>query len=232
VGDADVVGNLRGRLIALDLDGTLVDSRRDLTDAANQLVEELGGAALSEEAVGRMIGEGAAVLVDRVLAAAGVTGRAGTLARFLDIYDSHLLDNTLPYPGVANALRAARAHGRVAVLTNKPAAAAGRILEVLGLRGLLDEVVRGDGPYPRKPAPASLFALMRGAGSTPASTLLVGDSAIDLHTARAAGSRCCIVRYGFGRVTLTSAQLSADEWSVDEASALPAVFDAFSRGVG
>ena len=226
------MGNVRGRLIALDLDGTLVDSRRDLTDAANQLIEELGGAALSEEAVGRMIGEGAAVLVDRVLAAAGVTGRAGTLARFLDIYDSHLLDHTLPYPGVADALRAARAHGRVAVLTNKPAAAAGRILEVLGLRGLLDEVVGGDGPYPRKPAPASLFALMRGAGSTPASTLLVGDSAIDLHTARAAGSRCCIVRYGFGHGTLNSAQLSADEWSVDEASALPAVFDAFSRGVG
>ena len=226
------MGNLRGRLIALDLDGTLVDSRRDLTDAANQLVEELGGAALSEEAVGRMIGEGAAVLVDRVLAAAGVTGRAGMLARFLDIYDSHLLDHTLPYPGVADALRAARAHGRVAVLTNKPAAAAGRILEALGLRGLLDEVVGGDGPYPRKPAPASLFALMRGAGSTPASTLLVGDSAIDLHTARAAGSRCCIVRYGFGRVTLTPGQLSADEWSVDEVSALPAVFDAFSRSVG
>jgi phosphoglycolate phosphatase len=186
VGDADVVGNLRGRLIALDLDGTLVDSRRDLTDAANQLVEELGGAALSEEAVGRMIGEGAAVLVDRVLAAAGVTGRAGTLARFLDIYDSHLLHHTLPYPGVANALRAARAQGRVAVLTNKPAAA-GRLLAVLGLRGLLDEVVGGDGPYPRKPAPASLFALMRGAGSTPASTMLVGDSAIDLYTTRAAG---------------------------------------------
>jgi phosphoglycolate phosphatase len=226
------VGNLRGRLIALDLDGTLVDSRRDLTDAANQLVEELGGAALSEEAVGRMIGEGAAVLVDRALAAAGVTGRAGTLARFLDIYDSHLLDHTLPYPGVADALRAARAHGRVVVLTNKPAAAAGRILEVLGLRGLLDEVVGGDGPYPRKPDPASLFALMRWAGSTPASTLLVGDSAIDLHTARAAGSRCCIVRYGFGRVTLTPGQSSADEWSVDEASALPAVFEAFSRGVG
>ena len=232
MGDADVVGNLRGRLIAFDLDGTLVDSRRDLTDAANQLVEELGGSALSEEAVGRMIGEGAAVLMDRVLAAAGVTGRAGTLARFLDIYDSHLLDHTLPYPGVPDALRAARTHGRVAVLTNKPSAAAGRILEVLGLRGLLDEVVGGDGPYPRKPVPASLFALMRRAGSTPASTLLVGDSAIDLHTARAAGSRCCIVRYGFGRVTLTSAQLSAEEWSVDEASALPAVFDAFSRGVG
>ena len=78
------MGDIHRRLIAFDLDGTLVDSRRDLTDSANQLIDELGGAPLSEDAVGRMVGEGAALLVSRALDAAGLGDRPGALARFLD----------------------------------------------------------------------------------------------------------------------------------------------------
>ena len=216
MGNTNLVGHLH-RLIAFDLDGTLVDSRRDLADSANELIAELGGSPLSEDAIARMVGEGAALLVRRALAAAGVTdvGAAfadataprGALARFLEIYDSRLLRHTNVYPGVTEVVQFARTLGRVAVLTNKPLAPSERILEGLGIRDLFDLVTGGDGPLPRKPDPAGLEALMRGAGATPDTTLLVGDSAIDHETAVRAGVRCCLVAFGFGYETFPQERL-------------------------
>ena len=76
------MGHLR-RLIAFDLDGTLVDSRRDLAESANQLITELGGVPQQVDAIGRMVGEGAALLVRRALAATGIGDAPGSLERFL-----------------------------------------------------------------------------------------------------------------------------------------------------
>ena len=197
MGDADIVGHLR-RLIAFDLDGTLIDSRRDLADSANQLIEELGGERLTEEQIGGMVGEGAALLVRRALRAAGRVERAQALERFLEIYDQRLLNHTRAYDGVADVIHHARAKARLMVLTNKPTKPTARILEALGLREAFDEVIGGDGPYPRKPDPAGLNAMMNAANAGPTETLLVGDSAIDLQTAQRAGVRCCLVSYGFG----------------------------------
>ncbi len=104
MGNADVVGHLH-RLIAFDLDGTLIDSRRDLADSANQLIEELGGQPLTEEQIGGMVGEGAALLVRRALMAAGRGERAHALERFLEIYDERLLNHTRVYDGVADVVR-------------------------------------------------------------------------------------------------------------------------------
>jgi len=191
------VGHLL-RLIAFDLDGTLIDSRRDLADSANQLIEELGGEPLSEEQIGGMVGEGAALLVRRAIAAAGLPENPGALERFLAIYDERLLNHTRAYDGVADVVRGARGRARVSVLTNKPLAPTERVLAGLGLRGLFDEVIGGDGPYPRKPDPAGLNALMASAQASPDRTLLVGDSPIDLETAARAGAGCCLVSYGFG----------------------------------
>src|SRR5512136_1471274 len=88
-------------LVIFDLDGTLVDSLQDLCDSANQLVAEHGGAPLEPEQVARMVGEGAAILVERVVAASGiVVDLATALARYLEIYDGRLLRNTRPYPGI------------------------------------------------------------------------------------------------------------------------------------
>ena len=125
------MGDVR-RLIAFDLDGTLVDSRRDLAQSANQLIVELGGPELPEDAIGRMVGEGAAVLVGRALAAAGLDDQPRALARFLEIYDGRLLNHTYAYEGVVEAVQVARRHARVAVLTNKPAGPSERILVGLG----------------------------------------------------------------------------------------------------
>ena len=191
------MGHLQ-RLIAFDLDGTLIDSRRDLADSANQLIEELGGQTLTEEQIGGMVGEGAALLVRRALQASGRGERAQALERFLEIYDERLLNHTRVYDGVAEVLRQARGRARLTVLTNKPTTPTERILEGLGLRDLFDDVIGGDGPHRRKPDPAGLKAMMTAANIEPEDTLLVGDSAIDLETARRAEASCCLVSYGFG----------------------------------
>jgi len=223
------VGDLR-RLIAFDLDGTLVDSRRDLAESANQLIDELGGDPIAEEAIGLMVGEGAATLVRRALAAAGVEPTPAALPRFLEIYDGRLLNHTRAYDGIPEAVRAARRHARVAVLTNKPARPTERILAGLGLRALFDEVVGGDGPLPRKPDPASLVALMARAGAAAPATLLVGDSAIDHETARRASARCCLATYGFGYMTFPAERLTGDEWLAAAPQDLIAVLERFTAG--
>jgi len=220
------VGHLH-RLIAFDLDGTLIDSRRDLADSANQLIEEFGGQPLTEEQIGGMVGEGAGVLVRRAMRAAGRGERARALERFLEIYDKRLLNHTRLYDGIGDVVRGARTHGRLTVLTNKPIAPTERILAALGLRDAFDEVVGGDGPFPRKPDPAALAAMMTNAGATAADTLLVGDSAIDLETAQHAGVACCLVSYGFGFRSELRSQ-NPDINVVDDARALAAAIDAFA----
>jgi phosphoglycolate phosphatase len=215
------------RLIAFDLDGTLVDSRRDLADAANCLITELGGAPLPEAAIGRMVGEGAAVLVDRALRAAGLEQSEDALRRFLALYDERLLNHTCAYDGIEQAVAAARNEARVAVLTNKPSHATERVLAGLGLRHLFADVIGGDSLFPRKPDPSSLQDLMRRASATPATTLLVGDSAVDYETARRAGARCCLAAYGFGFETFPRERLSGEEWVVRTPAELPDVFTRF-----
>ena len=221
------MGDLR-RLIAFDLDGTLIDSRRDLADSANQVITELGGAPLPEDAIGRMVGEGAAVLVRRAVAAAGLGEAPAALPRFLEIYDGRLTKHTRAYDGIEEAVTLARRIGRVIVLTNKPARPSERILDTLGLLGLFDEIVGGDGPFPRKPDPASLIAAMQRAGATPERTLLVGDSAIDHETAIRASSRCCLATYGFGYVTFPRERLTGEEWTAASPAELAAIFDRFT----
>jgi phosphoglycolate phosphatase len=220
------VGDVR-RLIAFDLDGTLIDSRRDLAESANQLIEELGGEPLSVESIGRMIGEGARVLVHRALTAAAVGDPPGSLERFMEIYDARLLNHTVAYTGMLDVVHHARRHARLAVLTNKPLVPSEQILAALGMRDLFDDVVGGDGPFPRKPDPAGLRALIERAGALPQTALMIGDSAIDHETAIRAGTRCCLTAYGFGYVTFPQERLSGQEWIVTEPRDLRAVIDAF-----
>jgi phosphoglycolate phosphatase len=222
------VGDLR-RLIAFDLDGTLVDSRRDLADSANELIVELGGSPLPEDAVADMVGEGAAMLVRRALRAARVTDAGAALKRFLEIYDTRLLRHTRVYAGMTDVVRFARTLGRVAVLTNKPLAPSEAILKGLDLRELFDVVVGGDGPLPRKPDPSSLKALIEDAGATAATSLLVGDSAVDLETAVRADVRCCIVSFGFGSGGFPAERLREADSVARDAGGVRNVLAAFAR---
>ena len=217
------------RLIAFDLDGTLVDSRRDLADSANDLIVELGGSPLPEDAIGRMVGEGAAVLVKRALIAAGVTDLGAAVNRFLAIYDTRLLRHTRVYAGMDDVLRFAATLGRLAVLTNKPLAPSERILEGLGIRELFDFVIGGDGPLPRKPDPSSLEELIQEAGASAETSMLVGDSAIDHETAVRAGVRCCMVSFGFGFQSFSRERLRAEDRVATDAGHLREVLAAFAR---
>jgi phosphoglycolate phosphatase len=186
-------------LIVFDLDGTLVDSHRDIANAANALVEELGAARLPDAAIVEMVGEGAALLVRRALAARQLDPNTpGALDRFLTLYDARLLEHTAPYEGTVDALARLGEHAALSVLTNKPQRPSERILEELGLRHYFGEVVGGDTRFGRKPDPAGLLHLCASAGVPPEDTLMVGDSPIDLRTARNAGTQIGLVRYGFG----------------------------------
>lgn len=198
-------------LVVFDLDGTLIDSRRDLAEAANALIIERGGTPQPVDAISGMVGEGAPLLVKRALTAAGLDpADPAALSRFLELYDERLLDHTRLYEGTREVLEHLSRAATVAVLTNKPQRPTDRILDGLQIAGLFDHVIGGDTPLPRKPDPGGLRQLMMLAGAGTSDTIMVGDSAIDLRTARAAGTRIALVRYGFG-FRFAAADLHGDE---------------------
>jgi phosphoglycolate phosphatase len=188
------------QLIVFDLDGTLIDSRRDLADSANALLESCGGGPLAEDHIGRMVGDGAAMLVARAFDASGIPPPPDALPRFLALYDERILHHTRPYAGVAQVLELLSCRAQLAVLTNKPLASTRRILTGLGLARFFPDgaVIGGDGPFPRKPHPAGLQHLAARAGVAADGVLLVGDSVVDVRTARAVSTAVCLARYGFG----------------------------------
>lgn len=210
-------------LVVFDLDGTLVDSRRDLADSTNEMLGTFGAAALPIDDVARMVGEGARVLVARALAASRLDSVAVSeaLARFRAIYDRRLVVHTRPYEGIPDLVRSCAGRASLAVLTNKPEQPSRRLLEAFDLAGAFAQVIGGDSDFPRKPDPAGLIHLMSLAGAGPAGTLLVGDSPIDLETGRRAGVPVCIARYGFG----ASGSMTGAAWAIDRPADLIGVLD-------
>lgn len=200
-------------LIVFDLDGTLVDSLRDIADAANALIVSCGAAPIPQDEIGAMVGDGAAQLIARAFKASGIERPPDALERYLACYDAVLLKHTRPYEGIPEVLEVLGRRAALAVLTNKPIASTRRILDGLDLARHFpaDAVLGGDGPLPRKPDPAALLQLAARAHATPASTLMVGDSVIDWQTARAAGTRVCLARYGFGFGTVPLHELAPED---------------------
>jgi len=188
-------------VLVFDLDGTLVDSRRDIAESANELLASLDAPPLDHDEVVRMVGEGARLLVSRVLAAGGVREDIdAAFARFSTIYDRRLADHTRPYPGVVDGLAQLAGRFTLAVLTNKPQHHTDRLLDALDLRRYFVQALGGDTAHGRKPDPTGLAALIGAAGAVPSSALLVGDSWVDAETARRGGTRFCFADYGFGSV--------------------------------
>lgn len=208
-------------LLVFDLDGTLVDSIHDLAEAASDLSQRYGGGRLDDDAVTRMIGEGAGVLVERVMALAGhATPPPGALEQYLELYDQRMFDTTRPYPGMMETLRALADAHAMSVLTNKPEDSGRKILAHTGLDGFFSHMVFGDGPLGRKPDPAGLHWIMDRHGASPDRTILVGDSDVDLATAQIGGVRLCLARYGFGFARIDPSSLRGDEWCIDQPSDL------------
>jgi len=215
----------RFRLIVFDLDGTLVDSRRDIADAANALLASCGARRLPEEHIGRMVGDGAATLVARAFAASGAQPPADALDRFVAIYRRNLLAHTRPYPGIPDALEHLGSRAALAVLTNKPLGPTRAILEGLDLLKYFPEhaIVGGDGPFPRKPDPAGLQHIHTFVRVSAVETVLVGDSMIDWRTARAAGTAMCLARYGFGFEGFTDEHIGPGDLAIDAPAELIAL---------
>lgn len=212
-------------LIVFDLDGTLIDSARDLAEAASELVQSYGAGPLQVSQVVTMVGEGASMLVRRALERSSLDpATPGALARFLEIYDRRLLDHTVAYPGMRESLSLAVQRGGLAVLTNKPLAPTLRILDALELRGFFESILAGDSVYPRKPDPAALLALMADASGH--ATIMIGDSPADSGTAGAAGCAFAFARYGFGAGKFGDAPPSTP-YVLDHARELAAVLDRF-----
>ncbi len=201
------------RVLVFDLDGTLIDSSHDLAGAVNVARERMGLGPLSHAQVMTFIGNGARELVRR-----GISFESGTasdeeidraLGYFREHYAQHLLDQTLPYPGVREVLEifASRTHGSartLAVLTNKPLRFTRPILDGLGLAPYF-RYIYGEDSFPaKKPDPVGLLSILRDTAAAPHETMLIGDSEIDVHTARNAGVHACGVSYG-----LSSGQLAS-----------------------
>jgi phosphoglycolate phosphatase len=180
------------RLAVFDLDGTLVDSKRDLCLAVNHALRVVGLPERSLEEVSSFVGEGAARLVERAVAPR-LDLRDRALAAWREHYQEHLLDHTVLFPGIAALL--ARARFALAVHTNKPGQMARKILGGLGVGERFVDVVGGD-EAPRKPDPSGTRAILGRRGVAPSEAVLVGDSLIDLETARAVPLRFLAVGWG------------------------------------
>jgi phosphoglycolate phosphatase len=196
----------RKSLLIFDLDGTLIDSRADLTAAVNHVLRGLALPELAPEVIVGYVGDGARLLVQRALGAAHHDRADEALRQFMAYYGAHLLDRTRPYPGVPEMIAALANDGAtLAVLSNKPEAMSRAILDGVGLSARFVAVLGGDSLPARKPDPAGVHYLWAVTGVDAEATLVVGDSPVDLHTAQAAGVDFCGVAWGFAPDALRAA---------------------------
>lgn len=186
------------RLLVFDLDGTLIDSKTDLANSVNHSLSAFGLPALPHPVIFSYIGDGATMLIRRAAGEDGSGMLPGILDRFLAHYREHLLDTTVPYPGVVESLRSWSEVFPMTVLTNKPLDMTRSILAGLGLDRFFTEVVGGDSLGSKKPDPEGLLHIMKARGTSPGETLMVGDSRNDVLAGKNAGAKTCGVTYGLG----------------------------------
>ncbi len=200
------MGNLSAmQLLVFDLDGTLVDSEEDLTLSVNAVRAQRGLDALPRKTVSSFVGRGVTTLMEKSLGKNASPGEVQeAVALFTAHYRQHLLDHTVPYPGVRESLEALNGH-KLAVLSNKPAEMSREILEGLGLARFFGFIYGGNSFAQKKPDPMGVIKLMEETGSSKERTMVVGDSDIDVLTARNAGVLACGVTYGIGSHTLEAA---------------------------
>jgi phosphoglycolate phosphatase len=208
------------RLLIFDLDGTLIDSRLDLVNSVNATLNHLGRPELPHEIIESYVGNGVAVLMQRALgfgAAESDIRRAQDF--FLAYYREHMLDNTVLYPGVAEALEELRDRD-MAVLTNKPVRFSEDILKGLRVADYFRYVYGGNSFENKKPDPIGVQTLLRDLSAAPPQAMMVGDSAVDVRTARNAGIWACGVTYGLGAEGLS---LDPPDILLDNLADLPAI---------
>ncbi len=193
-------------LLIFDLDGTLLDSKKDLADSVNATRSFMGLEPLPLEVVSTYVGNGAPMLVRRALPDADDAQLVLGLEYFLNYYREHMLDSTTLYPGVREALDQLH-EGQVplAVLTNKPVRFSVQMMEGLNLDLHFFRIYGGNSFEEKKPHPMGINMLMAESGAQRERTIMVGDSAVDVRTARNAQVRACGVSWGFQPETFAEA---------------------------
>lgn len=194
------------KLIIFDLDGTLVNSSADITNALNYAIGPYGFEQLTVEKTISLVGEGISRLIEKLVGQQSADLKATNLKdvvlkRFLEYYSEHLTDLTVPYPGVSETLEMLGDY-RKAVISNKREDLSRRLLEKLGLSGYFDVIWGSDSVPEKKPSPAPVLEMLKKISCGPEEAVMVGDSNYDIEAGRAAGVRTVAVSYGYRHVSL------------------------------
>jgi phosphoglycolate phosphatase len=186
--------------LVFDLDGTLVDTAPDLVAATNHVLEHVGLPPIDDKSLRPFIGHGARVMIERATATAKLSEetRERLLERFLDYYGAHIAVASRPFEGAVDALTRFQAAGaKLAVCTNKREGMSRLLLDALDLSRFFAAVAGGDTLASRKPHPGHLLGTIRLAGGEASRAVMIGDSNVDIATAKAAGVPVVAVSFGY-----------------------------------
>lgn len=202
-------------LIIFDLDGTLIDSLPDLADATNHMLGTLGRHPIDQDAVRRLVGQGARRLVEQALPGAPEVEIQRGLELFLDYNHRHIADRTVLYPGVTETLDVLRERGmRMAIISNKNVALCREVLSVIGADCYFEEILGADSLPFRKPSPEPVLKLLADFGVAPERAAMVGDSINDIAAGRGAGVTTVGCTWGYGDLEeLVDADYRVDSFS-------------------
>lgn len=199
-------------LVIFDLDGTLVDSIPDLTDAANEFMRASGRQTLTMGQVRRLVGKGARNLVERALGNGTEEEVERSLKIFLAYNEAHIADKTLLYPGVSETLQELHRRGcRIALVTNKTEYLSRKLLDVIGIGHYFEQVLGADSLPFRKPSPEPVLKVLRDCAIPADRAIMVGDSINDIAAGKTAGVATIACTFGYG----TDVEISQADYRID-----------------
>jgi len=200
------------KLIAYDLDGTLVDTRQDIVLSANHMLSAMGRPLLAAETIHSYVGRGLFDLIQSCLGTRDEKeiGRGARIYR--RYYSEHMMDHTLLYPGAMKVLHHFKDR-KQAVVTNKPSPFSEQMLESLGAADFLCGIVTGSSKHPPKPDPSAILEVLEKEKILPEEALFVGDSEVDFQTACSAGIDAVLIAHGF--VSRDKLESLSPKWLVD-----------------
>lgn len=184
------------RLIIFDLDGTLIDSSIDITNALNYAIEPYGFKPLTVKDTIKLVGEGITRLIEKLIGNVAESVKKDITDRFLEHYTAHILDYTKEYSGVRGVLEKLSAYKK-AVISNKRESLSRMVLKGLGILPFFDIIIGSDSTPERKPSPLPVLRVLSDLRMKPAETMMVGDSNLDIDAGKAAGVITVAVTYGY-----------------------------------